>query len=91
MLDLKPFFVFGAMFDEFPESKFWFLPFSIYLFAAYMLFCFPLGSQVIATLTQSEVPPAANPGFLGIDDGMDHNYYLQLAGRYAVRFHELWQ
>ncbi|CAL8580662.1 hypothetical protein XPA_006382 [Xanthoria parietina] len=68
MLDLKPFFVFGAMFDEFPES-----------------------SQVIATLTQSEVPPAANPGFLGIDDGMDHNYYLQLAGRYAVRFHELWQ
>ena len=54
------------------------------------MLCFP-GSQVIATLTQSEVPPAANPGFLGIDDGMDHNYYLQLAGRYAVRFHELWQ
>lgn len=56
-----------------------------------LFFLLPLGSQVIATLTQSEVPPAANPGFLGIDDGMDHNYYLQLAGRYAVRFHELWQ
>lgn len=91
MLDLKPFFVFGAMFDEFPESKFWFFPpLLISLFAAYMLLLL-LGSQVIATLTQSEVPPAANPGFLGIDDGMDHNYYLQLAGRYAVRFHELWQ
>ena len=47
------------------------------------------GTQAIATLTADEVPPAANPGFLGIDDGMDHNYYLQLAGRYAVRFHEL--
>ncbi|KAI4175596.1 MAG: hypothetical protein LQ343_001587 [Gyalolechia ehrenbergii] len=68
MLDLKPFFVFGAMFDEFPES-----------------------TQVIATLTYDEVPPAANTGFWGLDNGMDHNYYLQLAGRYAVRFHELWQ
>ena len=47
------------------------------------------GSQVIATLTAAEVPPAANPGFLGIDNGMDHNYYLQLAGRYAVQFSEL--
>ena len=47
------------------------------------------GTQAIATLTADEVPPAANPGFLGIDDGMDHNYYLQMAGRYAVRFHEL--
>ncbi|KAL8727218.1 MAG: hypothetical protein Q9166_006182 [cf. Caloplaca sp. 2 TL-2023] len=67
MLDLKPFFVFGAMFDEYPEA-----------------------SQVIATLTADEVLPAENSGFLGIDNGMDHNYYLQLAGRYAVRFHELW-
>lgn len=48
-----------------------------------------LGSQAIATLTYDEVPPANNPGFFGLDDGMDHNYYLQLAGRYAVRFHEL--
>ncbi|KAI4251641.1 MAG: hypothetical protein LQ352_004735 [Teloschistes flavicans] len=65
-LDMKPFFVFGSMFDEFPES-----------------------TQVIATLTASEVPPAPNPRFFGIDDGMDHNYYLQLAGRYAVRYHQL--
>lgn len=48
-----------------------------------------LGSQAIATLTYDEVPPANNPGFFGLDNGMDHNYYLQLAGRYAVRFHEL--
>ena len=47
------------------------------------------GTQVIATLRADEVPPAENPGFLGIDNDMDHNYYLQLAGRYAVRFHEL--
>ena len=47
------------------------------------------GTQAIATLTADEVPPATNPGFLGIDDGMDHNYYLQMAGRYAVQFHEL--
>ena len=48
-----------------------------------------LGSQANATLTYDEVPPAKNPGFFGIDNGMDHNYYLQLAGRYAVRSHEL--
>ncbi|KAL8685376.1 MAG: hypothetical protein Q9218_007799 [Villophora microphyllina] len=64
-LDMKPFFVFGSMFDEFPES-----------------------TQVIATLTNSEVP-RQDPGFFGIDDGMDHNYYLQLAGRYAVQYHQL--
>ncbi|KAL8816841.1 MAG: hypothetical protein Q9223_004222 [Gallowayella weberi] len=65
-LDMKPFFVFGSMFDEFPES-----------------------TQVIATLTAWEIPRAPNPGFFGIDNGMDHNYYLQLAGRYAVRYHQL--
>lgn len=47
------------------------------------------GTQAIATLTADEVPPATNPGFLGIDDGMDHNYYLQMAGRYAVQLHKL--
>ena len=47
------------------------------------------GSQVIATLTADEVPPAENPGFLRIDNGMDHNYYLQLAGRYAVLYPDM--
>ena len=47
------------------------------------------GTQMIATLRADEIPPADNPGFLGIDNGMDHNYYLQLAGRYAVEFHRL--
>lgn len=91
MLDLKPFFVFGAMFDEFPESKCSSDIYSGLVGAVHGLTCLLPGTQVIATLTRSEVPPAANPGFLGIDDGMDHNYYLQMAGRYAVRFHELWQ
>lgn len=91
MLDLKPFFVFGAMFDEFPESKSFSLPLSILPQCKVpesptnML----SGSQVIATLTAAEVPPAENPGFLGIDNGMDHNYYLQQAGRYAVLYHEI--
>ena len=87
MLDMKPFFVFGAMFDEFPESE-------AFVYSPFITCCDPhidvlLGTQVIATLRADEVPPAENPGFLGIDNDMDHNYYLQLAGRYAVRFHEL--
>ena len=85
MLELNPFFVFGAMFDEYPEGKFWFTKFRCDIQSD-----MHLGTQAIATLTAEEVPPAENPGFLGIDNGMDHNYYLQLAGRYAVRFHELW-
>jgi hypothetical protein len=49
-----------------------------------------IGTQAIATLNFDEVPPASNPGFIGIDNGFDHNYYLQLAGRYAVLFHQAW-
>ncbi len=75
------------MFDEYPESKSCVHPFNYS--AESETNAFP-GSQAIATLKANEVPPAANPGFLGIDNGMDHNYYLQLAGRYAVLFHELW-
>ncbi|KAL8804509.1 MAG: hypothetical protein Q9182_002517 [Xanthomendoza sp. 2 TL-2023] len=89
-LDMKPFFVFGSMFDEFPESKssgrvrIEGLQTGLVADMRY-----EPGTQVIATLTASEVPRAPNPGFFGIDNGMDHNYYLQLAGRYAVRYHQL--
>lgn len=91
MLDLKPFFVFGAMFDEFPESKSFSLPLSILpkCIMPESQINMLSSSQVFVTLTAAEVPPAENPGFLGIDNGMDHNYYLQLAGRYAVLYHEI--
>lgn len=57
-----------------------------------MLFCNfkRIATQAVATLCANEVPPAANPGFYGIDNNMDHNFYLQMAGRYAVQLHQLW-
>lgn len=71
------------MFDEYPEGKSSSVGDRLRLREV-------LGTQAIATLRFNEVPPALIPGFLGIDNDFDHNWYLEVAGIFATQLHALW-
>ncbi|KAI1387107.1 uncharacterized protein F4822DRAFT_273740 [Hypoxylon trugodes] len=65
-VNLKPSFVFGAMFDEVNE-----------------------GTAVLPVLRNRELP--TNQRFLGIDDDMEPDYYLKMAGDAASKLDSAWK